>query len=74
FSESDNLFKCPCHTSSFKLDGGRVHGDAEVAPRDMDQLAVDLRPIVGPEGAKAAEIWIKFVEFQTGTKQRMAAS
>ncbi|RIK86646.1 MAG: hypothetical protein DCC67_02585 [Planctomycetota bacterium] len=71
YSESDELFKCPCHTSAFNLDGTRVRGDQEVAPRGMDELQVDVRQIAGPEGANVSEIWVRFVEFQTGVKERI---
>jgi menaquinol-cytochrome c reductase iron-sulfur subunit len=93
-------FRCPCHTSAFNLDGTRVRGDAEVAPRDMDPLKVELR-VAGrdespdgrgarrrrrfrggrgteplAEGAAPApegviEVWVEFVDFQTGHKERI---
>ena len=61
-------FKCPCHTSAFKLDGSRVHGDAEVAPRDMDTLPVDDRSATRRTAAKVAEVWVEFIDFQTGSQ------
>lgn len=74
YSENDDLFKCPCHTSSFNLDGSRVHGDAEVAPRGMDELQVSVRKIADAEGVEVSEVWVQFVEFQTGTKERIPTS
>jgi menaquinol-cytochrome c reductase iron-sulfur subunit len=71
YSESEHLFKCPCHTSAFKLDGTRLRGDAEVAPRGMDELDVEMRTIAGPADAKIAEVWVRFVDFQTGVKERI---
>jgi menaquinol-cytochrome c reductase iron-sulfur subunit len=93
-------FRCPCHTSAFNLDGTRVRGDAEVAPRDMDPLKVELRVAgrdAAPDGrglrfrrrrrggrdvdveANAAlapdgdvvEVWVEFVDFQTGHKEQI---
>jgi Rieske Fe-S protein len=94
-------FQCPCHTSAFKLDGVRVHGDAEVAPRDMDELEVELvtidpaapperrvrqrrrlrrrgdGPRRGPPRDEApppgthVEVWVVFVDYQTGRKDRV---
>ncbi len=52
YTPGDDHFRCPCHTSEFKLDGTRVHGDAEVAPRGMDELKVELRSI-GADNAAA---------------------
>jgi menaquinol-cytochrome c reductase iron-sulfur subunit len=108
YTPGDKEFKCPCHTSAFKLDGSRVNGDAEVAPRDMDTLTVELRLIDpasaadepaadGPAGdgpgrrvrrrqrgralpeaeagdvaASHVEVWVDFVDFQTGHKERIA--
>jgi len=64
-------FQCPCHTSAFNLDGTRVHGDAEVAPRGMDELKVELREAQGSDGAKVVEVWVDFVDFETGRKERI---
>lgn len=96
FTPGEELFKCPCHTSSFKLDGTRARGDAEVSPRDMDELPVEIRVanVGGDEGAglrrrrrrgrgapppddtstettTVHEVWIEFVDFQTGHKERI---
>jgi menaquinol-cytochrome c reductase iron-sulfur subunit len=92
YAPGADAFRCPCHTSTFHLDGARVHGDAEVSPRDMDRLPVELRP-VGTELSRAvdsneaiqvastadlsnvrdAEIWVEYIEFQTGHKQQIRA-
>ena len=95
-------FQCPCHTSAFNLDGTRVHGDAEVAPRGMDELKVELRTVSddgsspdgkgrrlrrrrgwgaptgkgpGPgresTGIEVTEVWVDFVDFETGRKERI---
>jgi menaquinol-cytochrome c reductase iron-sulfur subunit len=105
YTAGEDTFKCPCHTSAFKLDGTRVRGDAEVSPRDMDQLTVELRTSTGEDAADAAsaeepggpqrrrrrrqrgapdaaanaatdvevvEVWVEFVDFQTGHKERVA--
>jgi menaquinol-cytochrome c reductase iron-sulfur subunit len=69
YTPGDNLFRCPCHTSAFKLDGTRARGDAEVAPRDMDQLPLELVEVDMPDGGKTSEVWVEFVDFQTGIKE-----
>lgn len=71
YESGDNQFNCPCHTSSFKLDGSRVRGDDEVSPRDMDQLPVELREVALPDGETATEVWVEFIEYQTGHKQQI---
>jgi menaquinol-cytochrome c reductase iron-sulfur subunit len=99
YTPGDDLFRCPCHTSAFKLDGTRARGDAEVAPRDMDQLPVELRTVgEEPAGhglqlrrrrrlgrgapdrpdeqatAQAMEVWVDFIDFQTGHKEAIATT
>lgn len=103
FTPGDDAFKCPCHTSAFKLDGSRVNGNAEVSPRDMDELEVELVTIdpkapigkhirarhrmrrrggrggPGREDRRVPEqppgthieIWVEFVDFQTGHKEQI---
>lgn len=66
YSNGDEAFSCPCHTSRFLLDGSRVNGDAEVSPRDMDALPVELRRLVARDGAELTEVWVEYIEFQTG--------
>lgn len=70
FSAEDNTFKCPCHTSSFNVDGSRVNGDDEVAPRDMDTLEVKLQQVESSDGAEVTEVLVTFVDFQTGHKEK----
>jgi menaquinol-cytochrome c reductase iron-sulfur subunit len=74
YTPGEDLFKCPCHTSSFKLDGTRARGDAEVAPRDMDPLPVEIRQANTPDGQQIAEVWIKFIDYQTGHKERIPST
>jgi Rieske Fe-S protein len=104
YMASEETFKCPCHTSAFKLDGARMRGDDEVSPRDMDRLEVELRTIDPADDAAAGdgagvrrrrrqrqgrgapevgaddqpapagehvEVWVEFVDFQTGRKERI---
>lgn len=40
FDESRRLFVCPCHSSTFALDGTRREGPA---PRDLDRLDVEVK-------------------------------
>ena len=71
YTPGDAAFRCPCHTSAFNLDGTRVRGDAEVSPRDMDRLDVELRAVAAGDGVEVTEVWVEFVDFQTGRKDRV---
>jgi menaquinol-cytochrome c reductase iron-sulfur subunit len=62
YAADRRLFQCPCHTSSFQLDGQRIHPTP--SPRDMDPLAVD------PEKLKEGEVWVEFVNFYPGKEHR----
>lgn len=70
YAPGDDRFLCPCHTSAFWLDGERVSGDQEVAPRGMDPLEVELREeTIG--GETIVGVWVKYQDFQTGHKERI---
>ena len=74
YTPGEDLFKCPCHTSTFELDGARARGDAEVAPRDMDSLPVEIRNVKTADAGELAEVWIEFIDFQTGHKEKIPAA
>ncbi|MBI82699.1 MAG: hypothetical protein CMJ81_05860 [Planctomycetaceae bacterium] len=60
-------FVCPCHNSSFDLDGAKLKSDSgreNPSPRSMDPLDVDSRKLA--EG----EIWVEFQNFYTGREDR----
>src|SRR4029078_13569503 len=63
YTPGSDEFKCPCHTSAVKLDGARVNGDKEVAPRDMDTLNVVVKSADAGGGAKVDEVWVEFVDY-----------
>lgn len=71
YTAGADQFKCPCHTSAFKLDGARMRGDDEVAPRDMDRLKVEVRSTDAGQGGKVDEVWVEFVDYQTGRKEQV---
>lgn len=56
-AEDKARFGCPCHNSSFDLDGV-VNDPSSPSPRDMDSLAVDVR--------NGDEIWVAFRNFLPG--------
>lgn len=56
-------FGCPCHKSSFDLNG--VVNDANSpSPRDMDALEVEVR--------NGDEVWVRFQNFLPGREEKTA--
>jgi menaquinol-cytochrome c reductase iron-sulfur subunit len=56
-------FQCPCHTSSFDLEGNPLN---HVPPRPMDQLEVELSEETDPE------VRVKFQRFRAQTEEKIA--
>ncbi|MEZ6148290.1 MAG: Rieske (2Fe-2S) protein [Planctomycetaceae bacterium] len=59
YKAGEKLFGCPCHDSSFNLDGTRNN---EIPPRGMDSL--DVKEVDG-------EILVKFQKFRAGIHDRI---
>jgi menaquinol-cytochrome c reductase iron-sulfur subunit len=64
YSGDRKVFQCPCHTSSFELNGQRILPTP--SPRDMDGLEVDA------EKLKEGEVWVQFVNYYSGHAEREA--
>jgi nitrite reductase/ring-hydroxylating ferredoxin subunit len=64
YAADRKVFQCPCHTSSFLLDGSRILPSP--SPRDMDPQKVD------PEHLKEGEVWVEFVNYYPGHAEREA--
>jgi quinol---cytochrome c reductase iron-sulfur subunit, bacillus type len=62
YAADRKVFQCPCHTSSFQLDGQRILPSP--SPRNMDELTVD------PEKLKDGEVWVQFVNYYPGKEDR----
>ncbi|MDB6055758.1 MAG: (2Fe-2S)-binding protein [Verrucomicrobiales bacterium] len=56
---------CPCHNSTFALDG-KVDNPQSPSPRGLDSLTVEIR--------KGREIWIQFQQFQPGVSEKIPVS
>ncbi|MEZ6116223.1 MAG: Rieske 2Fe-2S domain-containing protein [Pirellulaceae bacterium] len=54
YRQTDRDFFCPCHTSSFDLEGNKTNS---IPPRGMDQLQVKTKPDTGDQ------IWLKYETF-----------
>ncbi|APZ92046.1 ubiquinol-cytochrome c reductase iron-sulfur subunit [Fuerstiella marisgermanici] len=67
YRRSDDDFFCPCHTSSFDLDGTKTN---EVPPRNMDELEI-ITATDGEPGKDGKELWLKFQNFRGATEQKI---
>jgi nitrite reductase/ring-hydroxylating ferredoxin subunit len=64
-------YVCPCHNSSFELDGSKRTSDSgreNPSPRPLDELVVD------PTSLAAGDVWVEFKNFYPGRKEKTAKS
>jgi Rieske Fe-S protein len=64
FEPEQKGYHCPCHDSTFTLEGRR--SEDSPAARDLDSLDYEIR--------KGGEVWVKFQNFQTGNKEKLPAA
>jgi menaquinol-cytochrome c reductase iron-sulfur subunit len=57
-NHEQSAFRCPCHTSAFRLDGTVAGGPS---PRSMDLLPVQV---------KEKRVFVRYARFKQGTPQR----
>jgi menaquinol-cytochrome c reductase iron-sulfur subunit len=62
YRSAKNHFFCPCHNSSFALDG-QVQDPKSPSPRGLDDLVVEIR--------NGTEVWVKFQNFRAGTHDKI---
>ena len=62
FLPARKQFVCPCHNSTFALNG-RIADHASPAPRGMDSLPVQIR--------NNKEVWVTFQNFQAGRAEKI---
>ena len=60
-ADRDSYF-CPCHHSSFGLDGA-IRDPRSPAPRGLDELVVEIRG--------QNQVWVKFQNFRCGVSQKV---
>jgi nitrite reductase/ring-hydroxylating ferredoxin subunit len=65
YAADRKVFQCPCHTSSFQLDGSRIMPSP--SPRDMDPQKVDEEKL-----KQNGEVWVQFVNYYPGHAEREA--
>ena len=56
-------YLCPCHNSTFALDGA-IKDASSPAARPLDSLEVEIR--------NQSEVWVKFQNFRAGTTEKIA--
>lgn len=64
YAPAKNNFLCPCHNSTFELDGS-ITAHQSVSPRPLDTLAVEVR--------NDSEVWVKFQNFRAGVVEKIPA-
>ncbi len=62
FNPEGGAYLCPCHQSSFDLEGA-VKDPRSPSPRRLDSLAVEIR--------NGSEIWVQFRNFVAGQKEQI---
>jgi menaquinol-cytochrome c reductase iron-sulfur subunit len=62
--DNNRCFRCPCHNSSFTLDGGIVNPSP--SPRPMDALECRV--------GKGGEVEVKFEKFRAGVAAKVASA
>ncbi len=60
YKPSEKHYFCPCHTSTFGVDGVKQN---EIPPRDLDALEVQIR--------NGGEVWLKFQNFRATTPEKI---
>lgn len=59
-----NSFLCPCHNSTFALDGA-INDPKSPSPRGLDELPVEVR--------NDDQVWVKFQNFRAGVTEKIPA-
>jgi menaquinol-cytochrome c reductase iron-sulfur subunit len=60
----DGIYKCPCHNSSWTIDGQRINPESCPSPRDLDRLEeVELR--------NENEIWVNYKRYRAGKTEKI---
>jgi menaquinol-cytochrome c reductase iron-sulfur subunit len=62
YRSTNNNYFCPCHNSSFALDG-KVQDPKSPSPRGLDELPVEIR--------NGHEVWVTFQNFRAGVHEKI---
>lgn len=55
-------FKCPCHNSSWTIDGARINPESCPSPRDLDRLEVEV---------KDNDVFVAYKRFRGGIEEQV---
>ena len=61
YNSDARKFRCPCHNSTFTVDG-KIDSPTSPAPRGLDALQAELRN---------GEVWVVFQNFKAGQKEKV---
>ena len=64
FRVNDRNFLCPCHNSTFAIDG-KINDPKSPSPRALDELEVEVR--------NNSEVWVKFQNYRAGISKKIPA-
>ena len=64
YLEARRSYLCPCHNSTFALDG-KINDPKSPAPRGLDELEVEIR--------NDSEVWVKFQNYRAGVAEKIPA-
>jgi Rieske Fe-S protein len=62
FVPGRGLYVCPCHNSTFALDG-RISDPKSPSPRGLDELPVEIR--------NENEVWVRFANYLAGHEKKI---
>ena len=62
FNDEKKAYGCPCHNSSFALDG-KILDPKSPSRRPLDSLAVEIR--------EGNEVWVHFMNFKSGLAEKV---
>jgi menaquinol-cytochrome c reductase iron-sulfur subunit len=62
FESAQQGYVCPCHNSTFALDGS-IRDPRSPSPRGLDELEVEIR--------NETEVWVKFQNFLTSQSRKI---
>ena len=62
FRPANSHYFCPCHNSSFALDG-KIQDPKSPSPRGLDELPVEVR--------NGTEVWVTFQNFRAGVHEKV---
>jgi menaquinol-cytochrome c reductase iron-sulfur subunit len=73
FKPGDDMhYHCPCHNSSFTMDG-KILNPNSPSPRALDELDVQLRAPDGTVSPDGTEVYVQFQNFRVGVKDKEPA-